>query len=139
MILSKYDITLEALQNQVDSGELTFETAEYLNDVAFEMYSDIYIDGNEFTEADVVNSTLDFKKNTKKFKKLSKEFKTAIKDGNKEKAKSIFKELKKIPDECAEIIDELSGSKPMPCKRWGKKAKPLPKTTKAKAKAKNKP
>ena len=32
--MTKYDIILEALQNQVDSGELTFETAEYLNDVA---------------------------------------------------------------------------------------------------------
>ena len=42
--MTKYDLIYEALQNQVDSGELTFETAEYLNDVAFEMYSDEELD-----------------------------------------------------------------------------------------------
>ena len=106
--MTKYEIILEALQNQVDSGELTFETAEYLNDVAFEMYSDEELDGVEFTEAGNLQSSKEFKKKNKEFKKLSKEFKAAIKDGDKRKAKSIFKELKNIPDECAKILDDLN-------------------------------
>ncbi len=106
--MTKYDLIYEALQNQVDSGELTFETAEYLNDVAFEMYSDEELDGVEFTEAGNLQSSKEFKKKNKEFKKLSKEFKAAIKDGDKRKAKSIFKELKNIPDECAKILDDLN-------------------------------
>ena len=106
--MTKYEIILEALQNQVDSGELTFETAEYLNNVAFEMYSDEELDGVEFTEAGNLQSSKEFKKKNKEFKKLSKEFKAAIKDGDKRKAKSIFKELKNIPDEGAKILDDLN-------------------------------
>ena len=44
--MTKYDILYEALQSQYETGELTLETAEYLNDVAYELYSD-----EEFTEA----------------------------------------------------------------------------------------
>lgn len=43
--MTKYDILYEALQNQYETGELTLETAEYLNDVAYELY------GNEMVEA----------------------------------------------------------------------------------------
>lgn len=38
--MTKYDLVYEVLQEQVEIGDLTIETAEYLNDVAFEMYSD---------------------------------------------------------------------------------------------------
>ena len=44
--MTKYDILYEALQSQYETGEITLETAEYLNDVAYEMYSN-----EEFTEA----------------------------------------------------------------------------------------
>ena len=37
--MTKYDIIFEALQDQVESGDLTVETAEYLNDIAYELYS----------------------------------------------------------------------------------------------------
>lgn len=106
--MTKYDLIYEALQDQVNIGELTFETAEYLNDVAYEMYGDEELDGEEFTEAGNLKSSREFKKKNKEFKKLSKEFKDAIKDGDKIKAKSIFKELKNIPDECAKILDDLN-------------------------------
>ena len=36
---STYDAVYEALQDKVNSGELTLETAEYLNDIAYELYS----------------------------------------------------------------------------------------------------
>ena len=38
--MTKYDILYEAIQEQYENGELTLETAEYLNDVAYELYSD---------------------------------------------------------------------------------------------------
>lgn len=49
--MTKYDVIYEELQSQVESGDLTIETAEYLNDVAYEMYADEELDGDEFTEA----------------------------------------------------------------------------------------
>ena len=49
--MTKYDVIYEELQSQVESGDLTVETAEYLNDVAYEMYGDDELDDEEFTEA----------------------------------------------------------------------------------------
>ena len=51
--MTKYDIMYEALQSKVVSGELTVETAEYLNDVAFEMYSKEEVKEDTFTEGQV--------------------------------------------------------------------------------------
>ena len=100
--MTKYDIIFEALQDQVESGDLTVETAEYLNDIAYELYSD-----DMYTEATGRDSLKEYKKKEKEFKKLRKEFKTAVKKGDIKKAKSIFKELKKIPNECEKILDEI--------------------------------
>ena len=36
--MSKYDIIFEKLQDKVDSGELTIEDAQILNDAAYEKY-----------------------------------------------------------------------------------------------------
>lgn len=49
--MTKYDVIYEELQSQVESGDLTVETAEYLNDIAYEMYGDDELDDEEFTEA----------------------------------------------------------------------------------------
>ena len=46
--MTKYDILYEAIQEQYENGELTLETAEYLNDVAYEQYHDVeYVDESE--------------------------------------------------------------------------------------------
>ena len=99
--MTKYDLIFEALQDQVESGDLTVETAEYLNDIAYELYSD-----DIYTEATGRDSLKEYKKKEKEFKKLRKEFKTAVKKGDVRKAKSIFKELKKIPNENVRAIAE---------------------------------
>lgn len=46
--MTKYDILYEAIQEQYENGDLTLETAEYLNDVAYEQYHDVeYVDESE--------------------------------------------------------------------------------------------
>lgn len=45
--MTKYDIIFESLQEKVNSGVLTLEDAEILNDVAYEKYSD---DDTEYEE-----------------------------------------------------------------------------------------
>lgn len=45
--MSKYDIIYEVLQEQVETGDLSLETAEYLNDIAYDMYSTEYADVEE--------------------------------------------------------------------------------------------
>ena len=47
--MKKYDIIFEALQQKVESGELTFEEASTLNDIAFEKFAD---DETEYVEAE---------------------------------------------------------------------------------------
>lgn len=49
--MSKYDIIFEELQNKVDSGELTVEDAQVLNDVAYEKYSEDDTEYEEVTES----------------------------------------------------------------------------------------
>ena len=42
--MTKYDVIYEELQEKVNAGELTLETAEYLNDVAYKMYADTVVE-----------------------------------------------------------------------------------------------
>ena len=49
--MTKYDIIFEALQERINSGELTVEDAEILNDVAFEKYGDDDTKYEEVTES----------------------------------------------------------------------------------------
>ena len=46
--MTKYEIMYEALQEKVNSGELTVEDAEILNDIAYDRYAE---DMTEYTES----------------------------------------------------------------------------------------
>lgn len=63
--MTKYEYLYESIQDQLDNGFISQETAEYLNDVAYEMYADEEYDGNdeEFTEA---MSNLAYKRSVEK-------------------------------------------------------------------------
>ena len=76
MTLTKYEIILEALQDQVNTGELTFETAEYLNDVAYEMYC------NDIEEASIFQ--LDEEERQRVRKKRIMELQNKLSDSNNE-------------------------------------------------------
>ena len=49
--MTKYEIMFEALQERVNSGELTIEDAQILNDVAYEKYADDDTEYEEVTES----------------------------------------------------------------------------------------
>ena len=49
--MTKYDIIFESLQEKVNSGELTVEDAQVLNDVAYEKYGDDDTEYEEVTES----------------------------------------------------------------------------------------
>jgi hypothetical protein len=49
--MTKYDIIFEQLQSKVNSGELTMEDAQILNDVAFEKYGEDDTEYEEVTES----------------------------------------------------------------------------------------
>lgn len=51
--MTKYDIMFESIQEKVNSGELTIEDAQVLNEIAFEKY------GDDDTEYDTVTESLD--------------------------------------------------------------------------------
>ena len=54
--MTKYEIMYEALQEKVNSGELTVEDAEILNDIAYERYAE---DMTEYTESSDNDMTYD--------------------------------------------------------------------------------
>lgn len=49
--MTKYDIIFESLQMKVETGELTIEDAQILNDVAFEKYGEDETEYEEVTES----------------------------------------------------------------------------------------
>ena len=49
--MKKYDIIFNELQTKVESGELTLEQAETLNDIAYEKYADDDTEYEELTES----------------------------------------------------------------------------------------
>ena len=58
--MTKYDVLYEALQSQYETGELTLETAEYLNNVAYELYGDEMVEASreskEYRKAQIAYS-----------------------------------------------------------------------------------
>ena len=105
--MTKYDVIYEELQSQVESGDLTVETAEYLNDVAFEMYSDEELDDEEFTEA---QKNYTHQKNLDKQRQNNKAANDAHINALVELGKGNKKGAKEIADELSNSdISELKG------------------------------
>ena len=48
--MTKYDLIADAIQTRVDTGELSLEDAETLNDMAYEKYADEEVEGDEVEE-----------------------------------------------------------------------------------------
>lgn len=60
----KYDIIFESLRMKVDSGELSLEDAQILNDVAFEKYGEDDTEYIEVDESSIIDNIKKLKKNS---------------------------------------------------------------------------
>ena len=60
--MTKYDVLYEALQEQVETGDITLETAEYLNDIAYELYSEEEIPDYDL-ESELISEATEYLEN----------------------------------------------------------------------------
>ena len=110
--MTKYDIIFESLQEKVNSGELTVEDAEILNDVAYEKYGD---DDTEYEEELISEATRLAKEIHKKQQETSdmyrtyvnayKKYKEKAKKEKDPRTKETFEKLEKKYKKKADVAD----------------------------------
>ena len=89
--MTKYDIIFDELQVKVESGELTLEDAQILNEMAFEKFGDDETEYEEVTEAYYDGH---IKRNENDMNVIKKHFEKEIKDIDKEIEKLEHKKKK---------------------------------------------